>query len=358
MSLYPITSGHLPRGCSLATMVAPVQSNAGVLFPFWGRTGGLVGEFYHGMLTEGGGIGMFGKRDLQRVSRLVMLILSLVLMLGGAAWADNLVIHFIDVGQGDSVLVQTPSRATVLVDAGDTKAGREVVVPYLEELGIEYLDLVVMTHPHFDHIGGLIPVLKRYPVEQVLADGQIHTTRTYEDLLRLIFEKEIPFRLARAGEELTIPGLDEVLILNPQEPLLQGLNNNSVALWLRHGDIAVLLTGDIEAAAEERILARGQFPKAQILKVAHHGSGTSTTPAFLQAVSPENAIISLGADNTYNHPHGETLRHLEGAEINIWRTDLRGTIIVVSDGVSYRVLGEGETPSLAHDTAVEVEVSH
>mgnify|MGYP000870738091 FL=1 len=105
-------------------------------------------------------------------------------------------------------------------------------------------------------------------------------------------------------------------------------------------------------------MARGQFPKAQILKVAHHGSGTSTTPAFLQAVSPENAIISLGADNTYNHPHGETLRHLEGAEINIWRTDLRGTIIVVSDGVSYRVLGEGETPSLAHDTAVEVEVSH
>lgn len=267
----------------------------------------------------------------------LLLMLGLVCTLGWTVQASNLVVHFIDVGQGDSILIQTSTGATVLVDAGDTKAGRDVVVPYLRKLGIRHLDMVVMTHPHFDHIGGLIPVIETYSVGQVLADGQIHTTRTYEDLLRLILEKEIPFRLARAGGELTISGLDEVLILNPTEPLLKGLNNNSVVLWIRYGQVALLFTGDIEAEAETRILAEGKLPKAEVLKVAHHGSSTSTTPAFLRAVSPKEAIISLGAGNTYSHPHAETLQSLDKAKIRVRRTDLEGTILVISDGVSYRI---------------------
>lgn len=267
----------------------------------------------------------------------LLLMLGLVCTLGWTVQASNLVVHFIDVGQGDSILIQTSTGATVLVDAGDTKAGRDVVVPYLRKLGIRHLDMVVMTHPHFDHIGGLIPVIETYSVGQVLADGQIHTTRTYEDLLRLILEKEIPFRLARAGGELTISGLDEVLILNPTEPLLKGLNNNSVVLWIRYGQVALLFTGDIEAEAEARILAEGKLPKAEVLKVAHHGSSTSTTPAFLRAVSPKEAIISLGAGNTYSHPHARTLQSLDKAKIRVRRTDLEGTILVISDGVSYRI---------------------
>lgn len=267
----------------------------------------------------------------------LLLMLGLVCTLGWTVQASNLVVHFIDVGQGDSILIQTSTGATVLVDAGDTKAGRDVVVPYLRKLGIRHLDMVVMTHPHFDHIGGLIPVIETYSVGQVLADGQIHTTRTYEDLLRLILEKEIPFRLVRAGGELTISGLDEVLILNPTEPLLKGLNNNSVVLWIRYGQVALLFTGDIEAEAEARILAEGKLPKAEVLKVAHHGSSTSTTPAFLRAVSPKEAIISLGAGNTYSHPHARTLQSLDKAKIRVRRTDLEGTILVISDGVSYRI---------------------
>ena len=273
----------------------------------------------------------------------LLLVVGLICTLGQAAQASDLVVHFIDVGQGDSILIQTPTGATVLVDAGDTKAGRQVVVPYLRKLGIQHLDMVVMTHPHFDHIGGLIPVIEAYSVGQVLADGQIHTTRTYEDLLRLILEKEIPFKLARAGGELTISGLDEALVLNPKEPLLKGLNNNSVVLWLRYGQVAFLLTGDIEAEAEERMCTQGKLPQAEILKVAHHGSSTSTTSTFLWAASPKEAIISLGAGNTYNHPHAETLRSLDKAKAKVRRTDLTGTIIVISDGLSYRVVGERET---------------
>lgn len=274
----------------------------------------------------------------------LLLTACLLLIFGAVGGTAHLTIHFIDVGQGDSILIQTPTGAAILVDAGDSRAGKNVVVPYLEDQGIESLDLVVMTHPHFDHIGGLIPVLERYPVKEILGDGQIHTSRTYEDLLRLILAKEIPFRLARAGDEIAIAGLDEVKVLNPREPFLKGLNNNSVVLWIRYGEIACLLTGDIEAPAETRILAEGGLKEAQVLKVAHHGSGTSTTMKFLKASKPEIGIMSLGHDNPYDHPHCKTLRHLARADVQVLRTDLAGTIILVSDGMSYWILKDGEKP--------------
>ena len=268
------------------------------------------------------------------------MVLAAAVLLVAGTWAQGheLLIHFLDVGQGDSILIQTPAGANILVDAGDTKAGKQVVTPYLKRLGIKSLDMVVITHPHFDHIGGLIPVLETFPVGQVLADGQIHTSRTYENLLILIDQKGIPFRLARAGNKLEIPGLDEFLVLSPQEPLLKGLNNNSVVLALTYGKTRVLLTGDIEAEAELRIL-EGDLPiEANILKVAHHGSRTSSTLAFLEAVGPEAAVISAGADNNYGHPHSETLANLKAAGSRVFQTSLVGTIIVVSDGCSYRVV--------------------
>lgn len=287
---------------------------------------------------------MFHRLDTQRAFRLIGLFLVLVLMtgFGAGAQANELILHFLDVGQGDSVLIQTPG-ADILVDAGDDRAGMQVVLPYLEKMGITSLDMVVMTHPHFDHIGGLIPVLQRYPIGQILADGQIHTTRTYENLLTLIYEKEIPFYLARAGDQLTIPGLDEVMVLNPTEPFLPGLNNNSVVLKLRYGSIVILLMGDVEVEAEEHMLAGDSLSGVQILKVAHHGSKTSSTKAFLEAVNPNLAIMSVGADNVYGLPDEEILNRFKEANIQVLRTDLLGTIIVVSDGSSYRVVGPGES---------------
>jgi competence protein ComEC len=284
---------------------------------------------------------MFCKGDLLKFSKLVGLFLVILLTVGTCAQARELVLHFIDVGQGDSILIQTSAGTNILVDAGDDKAGTEIVIPYLEKLGLTSVDMVVMTHPHFDHIGGLIPILKRFPVGQVLADGQIHTSKTYENLLGLIYDKDIHFKLARAGDELMIAGLDEALVLNPQEPFLPGLNNNSVVLKLRHGDIAILLTGDIEAVAEERIMTKGQLSRTQILKVAHHGSKSSSTMAFLEKVQPEVAMISVG-DNVYGHPHQEVLDRLAEVDARVLRADLLGTIIVVSDGSTYQIFEAGK----------------
>jgi len=285
------------------------------------------------------------------------LVMTALLILTAAAWAhaDELIIHFLNVGQGDSILIQTPVGANILVDAGDTRAGTQVVVPYLRSLGIKSLDTVVITHPHQDHIGGLISVLEAFPVGQVLADGQIHTSRTYENLLILIDEKDIPFRLARAGDRLDIPGIDEAVVLNPQEPFLKGLNNNSVVLALTYGRIKVLLTGDIEAEAERRI-AEGNFvTKANILKVAHHGSRTSSTPMFLEAVQPETAVISAGADNQYGHPHPEVLANLRSIGSQVFQTSLAGTIIMVSDGSSYRIVLAEESREVEEARAGGVE---
>ena len=300
---------------------------------------------------------MFCRLDIRRFCGLLSLLLVLLITTGAWAQANELVLHFIDVGQGDSILIQTPAGASILIDAGDTRAGTQTVVPYLRKMGIKSLDMVVLTHPHFDHVGGLIPVLEEYPVDQVLADGQIHTTQAYEDLLGLIYEKGISFKLARAGDELDIPGLDKVVVLNPQEPFLPGLNNNSVVLELHHGTIAVLLAGDIEAAAEERILAEGYLSEAQILKAAHHGSKTSSTRVFLRKVKPAIGVVSVGAGNRYGLPDKKVIETMNKAGIEVLRTDLLGTIIVVSDGSSYRVVDQeellfGKPQSKERDTSV------
>lgn len=247
--------------------------------------------------------------------------------------------HFLDVGQGDAIVIETPADAVMLVDGGEPWAGEEVVVPYLRRLGIRKLDMVVMTHPHYDHIGGLIPVLQSFAVKQILADGQIHTSRTYEDLLHLIDRKNIPFRLARAGDKVEIAGLDEVQILGPDEPFLPGLNNNSVVLRLRYGSVTVLLTGDIEREAEKRILSSGLPVRSTILKVAHHGSRSSSSKSFLKKVLPRLAVIQVGRDNPYGHPHPATLQALEEVTGHqVLRTDILGTIVIAIDGRSYRIV--------------------
>lgn len=256
--------------------------------------------------------------------------------------AESLTIAFLEVGQGDAILVEGPSGRTLLVDGGDSrKVAEEVILPHLRRKGITRLDYVLLTHPHQDHVGGLPRVLEEVEVGAVVLSGEVHTNQAYERFLTLVKEKGITAIKARAGVELDLgPGV-EAQVLAPSEPLLTTgssvVNDNSVVVHLGFGEVSVLLLGDIEREGEKRILAGSAVLKAQILKVPHHGGDTSSTAEFLAAVQPEVAIISVGRNNPYGHPQPEVLERLRAGGAEIYRTDQHGTITIAIDGISYRV---------------------
>ncbi len=241
--------------------------------------------------------------------------------------------HFIDVGQGDAILIQT-SEQNVLIDGGDRGT---TVVNYLQNQGIESLDLVIGTHPHADHIGGLINVMESIPVKEVIDPAVVHTTQTFEDYLDLIEQKDIKFTEGRAGMARDLGSGAKMEIIHPTSPSNDHLNNASIVARITFGDISFMLTGDAEKEAEQKMLNRDYTLQSTILKVGHHGSRTSTTSSFLSAVNPEVAVIMCGADNQYGHPHDETLVNLDDANVDIYRTDKHGTIVIISDGQTYDI---------------------
>lgn len=256
--------------------------------------------------------------------------------------------HFIDVGQGDSILLETPS-ATVLIDGGPRSAG-DTVVQYLVRRGIEHLDLVIGTHPHEDHIGGLIPVLQQFSVSTVIDAGVPHTTRTFDDYLSAI-ERAVE----SGGTDYQVPGGQRITlgdltlrILGPNEDL-GSLNDNSVVARVDYGDISFLFTGDAEAAAEEHLLRIGADVDVDVLKVAHHGSRTSTSVPFLREATPSLAIIGVGADNRYGHPTEEVLSRLAEAGVEVFRTDRHGTVVVQTCGRDISVHTEFDDDDTARE---------
>lgn len=247
--------------------------------------------------------------------------------------AGRLRVHFIDVGQGDAILIQTPGQ-NILVDGGERGFD---AVSYLQSLGVASLDLVIGTHPHADHIGGLLNVLQLIPVKEVIDPCVVHSTKTFADYLTLIDEREIKLTEGRAGMKRDLGGGTAMEIIHPLAPSSTGLNNASIVFRLSFGRISFLFTGDAEGAAEDEILERGCNPASTILKVGHHGSRVSSTRAFLEAVKPETAVIMCGSGNSYGYPHRETLGRLARAGADIYRTDKQGTIIIDTDGETYLV---------------------
>jgi len=239
--------------------------------------------------------------------------------------------HFLDVGQGDSILIQLPNGQNMLIDAGTSEAGGSVV-SYLKEQGINKIHYLVATHPHADHVGGMIAVVQSLAVEKVYMPRVIHTTKIFEDLLETIKAKGLKINKAQAGVTVINQNGIKASFVAPCGSGYERPNNYSAVLKVQYGSTAFLLTGDAESVSEQEMIASGANLKADVLKVGHHGSKSSTTQAFLSSVSPKYAVISCGAGNSYGHPHQEVLDRLKKAGVQTYRTDTQGTVIITSDG--------------------------
>ncbi len=280
----------------------------------------------------------------------LFVLLGLTLWWPGDGSYQDLRVHFIDVGQGDSTLLQTPAGKSILIDAGgwpgelagDRGVGHQVVVPYLLHLGVSELDILVLTHPHEDHVGGAWALLDKIDIRQVIvapeSEGE-EVPPEYYQLLEAFLDAGVPVEEVWAGDRIRVESSLTLDVLGPSAPLLSetrsDLNNNSVVLWLKYGEMSFLFPGDVEQEGQARLLAQRNL-KTDVLKFPHHGSG-AFVPAFLHAVAPEVAVLSLGANNRFGHPHASALAILEELVVEVYRTDKDGAVIIYTDGLNLQI---------------------
>lgn len=257
----------------------------------------------------------------------------------GSDLSGDLVVHFLDVGQGDSILLQFRDK-TMLIDASE-RGMADRIIAYLGDQNVERLDVVVATHAHSDHIGGLRDVISAYPVGEFVDAAQPHSTATYENLLALIEEEGIPYTAAERGQTIALDPDLEILILNPAAEPIGEINQDSVVLKVTYNEISYLFVGDAEKPAEESMMEAGLDLDADVLKVGHHASRYGSSAEFLSAVSPAISVIQVGAGNSYGHPHEEAVERIEATGSRIYRTDLDGTVVVATDGTKLTVAAGG-----------------
>lgn len=252
----------------------------------------------------------------------------------------ELVIHVIDVDQGDSILLCAPRGETLLIDGGDYSQGQKVC-SYLKQMGIDALDYVVATHPHADHIGGLPIIFESFKVGRVFDSGRLHATSAMEKYLLAIEKYNIPFQIISQGDIFFLGPDIKVTVLAPWDSLLkEEVNAASIILHLEYKDLQALFTGDAPGRIEKEILKDIVGQKINILKVSHHGSNSSSYADFMSALRPEVAIISVGASNSYGHPHPDTLATLNLYTQRVLRTDLHGNIRITGNGGSLKIFVE------------------
>ncbi|MCL2628823.1 MAG: MBL fold metallo-hydrolase [Oscillospiraceae bacterium] len=244
---------------------------------------------------------------------------------------QSLKVHFIDVGQGDGAFIQLPNGQNMLIDGGVSSNG---VLSYLQSHDVNVIDYLVITHPHLDHIGGLPLIIDTFDVKKIYMPNATNNTQAFRNLLKSIENNGLDINEAKAGVSILSELEIHIEFVAPVRTYSNNINDNCAVVKLTYSNTLFLFMGDAESASERDITAD---VSADVLKVGHHGSRTSTTASFLSKVSPTYAVISVGSGNTYGHPTDEVLSRLNDAGAEIFRTDLQGTIIFSSDGTDITV---------------------
>lgn len=263
---------------------------------------------------------------------------------------EKLTIHYLDVGQADCALLECGGEY-MLIDGGNIGDGQKVI-SYLQNMGVEELKAVVCTHAHEDHVGGLPAVLAVYPVKQVFAPTKTYASKVFDDFLYYTDQQRLEVTIPSPGDTMTL-GQAKITVLGPVKSYAE-TNDTSIVMKVVFGETSFLFTGDMEVLAENDMLDSGADVKADVLKVGHHGSDTSTGYRFLYEVDPTYAVIPVGEDNKYGHPNDITLSRLSDAECTIFRTDHLGTVVAVSDGKEITFTWENQKGDPANATQPDI----
>ena len=272
--------------------------------------------------------------------RKILIWILVFVLLPLSALAD-LQVYFLDVGQGDSTLVICDGES-MIIDGGPSSASEFLYAFIRDTLKLEHMDFVINTHPHEDHVGGISAVLNAVPVDLILSPLTEWNSKKFESMKSLASKQGAPIIVPDEGDTLQLGGATvTVLHCWPQAGTYTTTNDTSIVVRIDYGETSIIVTGDAEYTSEYMMIDSGLPLKADVLRVGHHGSYTSTTQEFLEAVGPQYAVISCGKGNDYGHPHQVTLNKLAGIEL--YRTDLQGTVLCVSDGHNIRFTVEKET---------------
>ena len=266
---------------------------------------------------------------------------------------DTLRVNYIDVGQGDSIFIQLPNKETMLIDAGEAYEA-DNVINYLNNLGIKKIDYVVGTHPHTDHIGGLEEVINTFDIGSIYMPRASSTSKTYEDLLTTISNKGLKVKTAKSGVVVLDDDNLKLEFIAPNSDSYSELNNYSAVLKLTYLDNTFLFMGDAETLSENEITSNVD---ADVIKVGHHGSDSSSSLEFVKKVSPEYAIIMVGEGNSYNHPYQSIIDRYESVGAKVLRTDLDGNIVCDSDGVDVTCKGDKDSSSNSSSSAAASNIN-
>jgi beta-lactamase superfamily II metal-dependent hydrolase len=254
--------------------------------------------------------------------------------------SQNMEIHVIDVGQGDAILIEYDDTA-MLIDAGDAKYG-STVTDYLQNEGIDDLDYVIGTHPHVDHIGGFKTILTTYPIDMYIDNGESYSSKTYSTVMSMVNSQNINYDIANEGDIYTLSPDISVQVLSSGDT--DDTNEASVVLKATYNDVDILLMGDAGKDTELELLSENPttLQNIEIIKIGHHGSYSASSESFLEYTDPETAIISVGKNNNYGHPHDITLNTLQNLGILTYRTDQNGTITISTNGSTYNIITKNQ----------------